>query len=72
MHKVWSEALWAHHMTVHGATEGTLFQLIYGQEAIFPVEVNPNALKEMLKYKVYVARVYNKKVNFKYFQVDLF
>jgi transposase InsO family protein len=39
-HEVLSEALWAHRVSRHGATKVTPFELIYGQEAILPVEVN--------------------------------
>jgi transposase InsO family protein len=39
-HEVLSEALWAHRISRHGATKVTPFELIYGQEAVLPVEVN--------------------------------
>ena len=39
-HEVLSEALWAHRISRHGATKVTPFELVYGQEAVFPVEVN--------------------------------
>jgi hypothetical protein len=39
-HEVLSEALWAHRTSRHGATKVTPFELVYGQEAILPVEVN--------------------------------
>jgi hypothetical protein len=42
-HEVLSEALWAHRISRHGATKVTLFELVYGQEAILPVEVNLTA-----------------------------
>jgi hypothetical protein len=32
--------LWTHHISRHGATKVTPFELVYGQEAILPVEVN--------------------------------
>ena len=35
-----SEALWAHRISRHGATKVTSFELVYGQEAVLPVEVN--------------------------------
>jgi hypothetical protein len=100
-HEVLSEALWAHRICRHGATKVIPFELVYGQEAIFPVEVNLNAyrlskqndlsavdyydlmmdntdevsdkrmqaLKEIEKDKLQVARAYNKKVKAKSFQV---
>jgi hypothetical protein len=43
-HEVLSEALWAHHISKHSATKVTPFELVYKQEAILPVEVNPDAL----------------------------
>jgi hypothetical protein len=44
-HEVLSEALWAHRISRHGATKVTHFELVYGQEAILPVEVNPAAYR---------------------------
>ena len=35
-----SEALWAHRISRHGATKVTPFELVCGQEAVLPVEVN--------------------------------
>ena len=42
-HEVLSEALWAHRISRHGATKVTPFELVYGQEAVLPVEVNLDA-----------------------------
>jgi hypothetical protein len=39
-YEVLSEALWAHCVSRHGATKATLFELVYGQEVVLPVEVN--------------------------------
>jgi hypothetical protein len=44
-HEVLSEALWTHHISKHSATKVTPFELVYGQEAILPVEVNLDALR---------------------------
>ena len=44
-HEVLSEALWAHRISRHGATKVTPFELVYGQEAILPVEVNLDTYK---------------------------
>jgi hypothetical protein len=44
-HEVLSEALWAHHISRHGATKVTPFELVYGQEAVLPVEVNLGAYR---------------------------
>jgi hypothetical protein len=37
---VLSEALWAHRISKHGATQVTPFELVYRQEAVLPVEIN--------------------------------
>ena len=100
-HEVLSEALWAHRISRYGATKVTPFELVYGQEAVLPVEVNLDAyrlakqndlsvvdyhdlmmdnidevsdkrlqaLKEIEKDKLRVARAYNKNVRPKSFQV---
>jgi hypothetical protein len=39
-HEVLSEALWAQHISRHGATKVTPFELVYGPETILPMEVN--------------------------------
>jgi hypothetical protein len=39
-HEVLSEALWAHSTSQHSATKVTPFELVYGQEAMLPVEIN--------------------------------
>jgi hypothetical protein len=39
-----SEALWAHHISNNSAMKVTPFELVYGQEAVLPVEVNLDAL----------------------------
>jgi hypothetical protein len=44
-HEVLSEALWAHRITRHSATKVTLFERVYGQEVILPVEVNLTAYR---------------------------
>ena len=37
--------MWAHHISRHGATKVTPFELVYGQEAVLPVEVNLDAYR---------------------------
>jgi hypothetical protein len=37
--------LWAHHISRHGATKVTPFELVYGQEVILLVEVNLGAYR---------------------------
>jgi hypothetical protein len=39
-HEKLSEALWAHRTSRHGATNVTPFELVYGQEAVLPVDVS--------------------------------
>ena len=44
-HEVLSEALWAHRISRHDATKVTPFELVYGQDAVLPVEVNLAAMR---------------------------
>jgi hypothetical protein len=44
-HEVLSEALWAHRISRHDGTKVTPFELVYGQEAILPIEVNIDAYR---------------------------
>ena len=44
-HEVLSEALWAHRISQHGATQVTPFDLVYGQEAVLPVKIKLQALR---------------------------
>jgi hypothetical protein len=44
-HEVLSEALWDHCISRHGATKVTSFELVYGQEAVLPIEVNLGAYR---------------------------
>jgi hypothetical protein len=39
-HEKLSEALWAHKTSRHRATKVTHFELVYGQEAVLPIEVS--------------------------------
>ena len=41
-HELLSEALWAHRISRHGATKVTPYELVYGQEAVLPVDLNLN------------------------------
>jgi hypothetical protein len=45
LHEILSEALWAHHISRHDATKVTPFELVYGQEAVLPIEVNLDAYR---------------------------
>ena len=40
-----SEALGPHRISRHGATKVTPFELVYGQEAVLPIEVNLDAYR---------------------------
>jgi hypothetical protein len=40
-----SESLWAHRISKHSATKVTPFELVYGQEAILPVDIHLDALR---------------------------
>jgi hypothetical protein len=44
-HEVLLEALWVHRISKHSTTKVTPFELVYGQEAVLPVEVNLDALQ---------------------------
>jgi hypothetical protein len=44
-HEILSEALWAHRISIHGATKVTPFELVYGKEVVLPVEVNLGAYR---------------------------
>ncbi|XP_044318562.1 protein NYNRIN-like [Triticum aestivum] len=44
-HEVLSEALWAHRISKLEATQVASYDLVYGQEAVLPVEVNLQALR---------------------------
>jgi hypothetical protein len=101
LREVLSEALWAYHVSCHGATKTSPYHLVYGQEAVLPWEItacsrcvefqnkltaeehvalmNDNieeltelklwSLEKIKENKAKVARVYNKKVKPKEFQV---
>jgi hypothetical protein len=43
-HEILLEALWAHRISKHSATNVTPFELVYGQEVILTVEVNLDIL----------------------------
>jgi transposase InsO family protein len=57
-YEVLSEALWAHRISRHGATEVTPFELVYGQEAVLLVEVNLDAYR-LAKQNDLLAVVYH-------------
>jgi transposase InsO family protein len=44
-HEKLAEALWVHRTSRHGAMKVTLFELLYGQEAVLPVEIRLQSLR---------------------------
>jgi hypothetical protein len=44
-HEKLSEALWAHRTSRHRAMKVTPFELVYGQEAVLPVEIGLYSLR---------------------------
>jgi hypothetical protein len=58
-HEKFSEALWAHRMSRHGATKVTPFKLVYGQEAVLPVDVSLQNLR-IIGQAHLSAKEYNK------------
>jgi hypothetical protein len=58
-HEVLTEALWAYQVSKHGAIKVTPFELVYGQEAMLPIEVNLQAnivmLQETLSSTEYIS-----------------
>jgi hypothetical protein len=44
-HEKLSEALWAHRTSRHRAMKVTPFELVYGQEAVLPVEIGLQSLR---------------------------
>jgi hypothetical protein len=44
-HEKLSKTLWAHRTSRHRATKVTLFELVYGQEAVLPIEVSLQNLR---------------------------
>jgi hypothetical protein len=63
-HEVLSEALWAHRTSRHNTTKVIPFELVYGQEAMMPVEINLQscrvAKQETLSAEDYVEAMMNK------------
>jgi hypothetical protein len=58
-HKILSEALWAHRISKHCATKVSPFELIYGQEAVLPVEISLNAVRFAKQNDLTVGDYYN-------------
>jgi hypothetical protein len=66
-HEVLSDALLAHRTSRHGATKVTPFELVYGQEAMLPVEINLQscrvAKQETLSAEDYIEAMMDKMDN---------
>jgi len=58
-HKILSEALWAHRISKHSATKVSPFELVYGQEAMFPVKISLNAVRFARQNDLTVIDYYN-------------
>jgi hypothetical protein len=58
-HKILSEALWAHRISKHSATKVSPFELVYGQEAVLPVEISLNAVRFARQNDLTVIDYYN-------------
>jgi hypothetical protein len=58
-HKILSEALWAHIISKHSATKVSPFELVYGQEAVLPVEISLNAVRFARQNNLIVVDYYN-------------
>jgi hypothetical protein len=54
-----SEALWAYRISRHGAIKVTPFELVYGQEAVLPVEVNLYAYRLVKQNDLSVVMYYD-------------
>jgi hypothetical protein len=57
--KILSEALWAHRISKHCATKLSPFELVYGQEAVLPVEISLNAIRFAKQNDITVSDYYN-------------
>jgi hypothetical protein len=58
-HRVLSEALWAHRISKHRATKVSPFELVYGQEAVLPVEISLNVVRFAKQNDLTVGDYYN-------------
>jgi hypothetical protein len=62
-HEVLSEALWAHRISRHGAIKVTPYELVYGQQAVLPVEVNLAALRFAKQNNLSAVNFHNLKMD---------
>jgi hypothetical protein len=54
-----SEALWAHRIYKHSTTKISLFELVYGQEAVLHVEISLNVVRFAKQNDLTVGDYYN-------------
>jgi hypothetical protein len=57
-HKILFEALWAHRISKHRATKVSPFELVYGQEAVLPVEISLNVVRFAKQNELTIADYY--------------
>jgi hypothetical protein len=62
-YKILSEALWAHRISKHGVTKVSPFELIYGQEAVLPVEISLNAVRFAKQNDLIVGDYYHSMID---------
>ena len=52
----WSEkvpfALWAYHTSFHTSAEATPYSLVYGMEAVLPIEIEMGSLRGALEQQI--------------------
>jgi hypothetical protein len=58
-HKILFEALWAHIISKHRAAKVSLFELVYGQEAVLHVEISLNVVRFAKKNDLTIGDYYN-------------
>jgi hypothetical protein len=58
-HKILFEALWANRISKHRATKVSPFELVYGQEAVLPVEINLNVVRIARQNGLTISDYYN-------------
>jgi hypothetical protein len=54
-----SKALWAHKISKHHATKVSPFELVYGQEAVLPIEISLNVVRFAKQNDLTVGDYYN-------------
>jgi hypothetical protein len=62
-HKILSKALWAHRFSKHRTTKVSPFELVYGQEAVLPMEISLNDVKFTKQNDLIVDDYYNSMVD---------